>query len=204
MPQATFLSVPMATKYVIVQPKITLLRSLTQQNVTDFQHDVILQSQGDAVELFDGMSPLLSALTFAIVYEIAQEVVFRLNNGTLILLFDHQATESLRPEVEESLWVEMLKVKNKSIAVRDVSWPTPEITIDLSTIWSHTREHNDLVARTKLFIKSLAGYLKPGLTIHLHGEIPCLPLLVAIYLVRPYGHNIDYTDLKGKSVTLFS
>lgn len=205
MPQATSSFVPVATEYVIVQPKIALLGSLDPQSIADFQRDIMLQAQGDAIELFDGMPSLLSALTFATVYDLAKEAVFRLANGQLVLLFDHQSTEPLRPEgVEESVWTEMLKVKNKSIAVQDVSGPTPEVTIDLSNIWSRTRENDNIIARTKLFIKSLAGYLQPGLTIHLRGEISSLPLLVAVYLVRPYGHTIDYTDAEGKGVTLFS
>jgi hypothetical protein len=205
MSQTTSSFVPMTTEYITVQPKIALLGSLTPQNIADFQRDVMLQAQGDSVELSEGMPPLLSALTFATVYDLVQEAVFRLANGQLVLLFDHQSTEPLRPaEVEKSVWIEILKIKNKSIAVQDVSGPAPEVTIDLSAIWNRTREHDDLIARTKLFIKSLAGYLQPGLTVHLIGEIPNLPFLAAVYLVRPYGHTIDFTDAKGETVTLFS
>jgi hypothetical protein len=206
MPQvaSSSVSVPVATEYVIVEPKIALLGTLTPQNVADFQRDIMLQAQGDTIELSDGMPPLLSALTFATVYDIAMEAVFRLNNGTLVLLFDHQANEPLRPKVDESVWTEMLKVKNKNMIVQDVSCPTPEVTLDLSAIWSRTREHDDIVARTKLFIKSFTGYLQPSLAIHLRGEIPCLPLFVAVYLIRPYGHTIDYIDAQGVNITLFS
>ncbi|MBI5222349.1 MAG: hypothetical protein HY980_02525 [Candidatus Magasanikbacteria bacterium] len=198
-------SVSVATEYVVVRSNTSLLGSITPENITAFQRDIMLQTQGEAVELSDGLPLLISALTLATIYDIAKEAVLHLNNGALILLFDHQSVEQLRPEeVDESVWTEMLKVKNKSIAVQDISCPTREVMIDLSAIWDNTRAHDDIIARTKLFIKSLAKYLKPGLTIHLRGEVPCLPLLTAIYLMRPYGHTIDYTDAQSANVILFS
>lgn len=198
-------SVSVATEYVVVQPQTTLVGSVTPANIASLQREVALQAQGEAVELFDGMPPLTTALSFAAVYDIADETVFRLSNGQLVLLFDHQPKETLRPEeVDESIWAEILKVKNKGVTVQDISTPTSETVIDLAALWSRVREHDDIIARTKLFIKSLAGALEPAITVRLRGEIPNLPLLSAIYLTRPYGHTVLFEDAHTGSVTLFS
>lgn len=198
-------SPPVATEYVVVQPQTTLIGSITPTDIASLQREVTLQAQGEAVELFDGMPPLTTALSFAAVYDIADEAVFRLSNGQLVLLFDHQPKETLRPEeVDETIWAEILKVKNKGVTVQDISTPTPEVVIDLAALWSRVREHDDLIARTKLFIKLLAGALEPAITVRLQGVVPNLPLLSAIYLTRPYGHTVIFEDAHGGSVTLFS
>ena len=198
-------SPPVATEYVVVQPQTMLVGSVTPADIASLQREVTLQAQGEAVSLFDGMPPLTTALSFAAMYDIADEAVFRISNGQLILLFDHQPKETLRPEeVNETIWAEILKAKNKNIAVQDISVPKSEVVVDLAALWSRVREHDDIVARTKLFIKSLASVLEPGLTVRLHGEIPNLPLLSAIYLARPYGHTVTFEDAYGNSVALFS
>ena len=194
-----------ATEYALVQPQPTLIGPMTPEAITAFQRTVTLQGQGEAVQFFDGMPALTTALAFATIYDIADEAVFHISTGELVLLFDHQAKETLRAEeVDEAIWGEILKVKNKGISVQDIAAPAPKITLDLATLWSRVREHNDIITRTKLFIKSLAPILTPAMTIHLHGEIPNLALLSAIYLVRPYGYTITYADAHGGNVTLFS
>ncbi|GEM_PF-2395688 len=204
MPAGLF-SPPVATEYVVVQPQTTVAESITPANIVSLQREVTLQAQGEAVELFDGMPPLTTALSFVAVYDIADETVFRLSNGQLVLLFDHQPKETLRPgEVDETIWAEILKAKSKSVAVQGISAPTSGIVIDIAALWSRVREHDDIIARTKLFIKSLAGVLKPAMTVRLRGEIPNLPLLSAIYLARPYGHTVIFEDTHGGCVTLFS
>ncbi|OGQ44847.1 MAG: hypothetical protein A3H42_01260 [Deltaproteobacteria bacterium RIFCSPLOWO2_02_FULL_46_8] len=193
-----------AIEYVVVQPQTTLVGSVTPASIASLRREVTIQAQGEDVELFDGMSPLTAALSFAAVYDIADEAVLRIRNGPLVLLFDHQPKEILRPEeVDETIWAEMLKVKNKSVAVQDISAPAPETVIDLVALWSRAQEHDDIVARTRRFIKSLVRALEPAMTVRLRGEIPDLPLLSAIYLVRPYGHTVLFEDAHGGSVTLF-
>ena len=198
-------SPPVATEYVVVQPQTTLVGSVTPASIASLQREVTLQAQGEAVELFDGMPPITTALSFAATYDIADEAVFRISNGRLVLLFDHQPKETLRPkEVDETIWAEILKVKNKGVTVQDISTPITETVIDLATLWSRVREHDNIIVSTKLFIKSLAGALEPAITVRLRGEIPNLPLLSAIYLIRPYGHTVIFEDAHGASVTLFS
>jgi hypothetical protein len=79
-----------------------------------------------------------------------------------------------------------------------------ELKINLGSIWNKAPEHDDMVARTTFFVKSFFSVLKPAITISLQGEIPSLPLLIAIYLARPYGHTITFTDNHNNTVTLFS
>lgn len=202
MPQS---SAPVATEYVVVRPQTTLVGAVTPTNIAILQREVALQAQGEAVELFDGMPPLTAALSFATVYDIADEAVFRLSNGPITLIFDHQSKEILRPKgVDETIWAEILKVKNKGVAVQDIATPITETVIDLAALWSRVREHDNIIARTKLFIKSLADTLDPAITVRLRGEIPNLPLLSAIYLARPYGHTVIFEDARGGSVALFS
>jgi hypothetical protein len=196
-----------ATEYTVVQPQITLVApgSVTPANLATLQREVALQAQGEAALLFDGMQAMTTAFSFATIYDIADEAVFRLSNGQAVLLFDHQSKEALRPEVvDETIWAEILKVKNKSVTVQDVATPAPELTIDLAGLWSRVKEHNDLITRTKFFIKNFFNTLSPAMTVRLRGEIPNLPLLTAIYITRPYGHTIIFEDAQGTSVVLFS
>ncbi len=197
MPQGT---VPLlVTEYIPIQFPVntTALDTL--------RHDVALQSQGEAVELFDTMSVLVTAVSCATIYDSADEAILHLNTGQRVLLFDHQPNKKLRPEgIDETLWTEILKIKNKSTAITDVSGPQSEVTIDLALIWNHIKKDTDIIGQTKFFIQSFFSSLTPGITIHLQGEIPTLPLFFAIYLARPYGYTIMFEDTEGTRVTLFS
>jgi hypothetical protein len=198
-------SIPAMTEYVLVQPKTLLVDSVTPAMIESLQREVILQAQGEAVELFADRSSLTVALAFATVYDIADEVILRLSSDQLVLLFDHQPKDTVRPnQVNEALWAEILKIKKKSIFVQDILAPKTEVTIDLSALWSQVRKHDDPIAHTKLFIKALTEVLEPAVTVRLLGEIPNLPLLSTIYLVRPYGHKIIFEDNQSLTVTLFS
>ncbi|MBU1131870.1 hypothetical protein KKC32_01270 [Patescibacteria group bacterium] len=202
MGQASPLS---ATEYVLIQPQTNLAESSTPENIALLQREVILRAQGEAVELFDGLLPLSTILTFAAIYDIADEAVFRLLDGRLVLLFDHQPKGTMRSEeVDEIIWAEILKVKSKGVTVQDICGPKSEVIIDLASIWSRVRENDDIIARTKVFIKALFGFLEPAVIVRLRGEIPNLPLISAVYLVRPYGHRVIFDDARGNSVNIFS
>lgn len=206
MPQ-TISSPLVATEYITVQPQTTFAASgsVTPANLAAFQSEVALQAQGEATLLLDGMSAMTTAFLFATVYDIADETVFRLSGGQMVLLFDHQSKKTLRPEaVDETIWTEILKEKKGSVLVQDISMPPPERTIDLAGLWSRVKEHDDLITRTKFFIRIFSNTLSPAMTVRLRGEIPNLPLLSAIYMARPYGHSILFEDAQGGSVVLFS
>lgn len=206
MSQAIF-SPLVAVEYVAVKPQTTLIStgSITPTNLVALQREIALQAQGEANLLFDGMPAMVTAFSFSTIYDIANEVVLLLKNGHAVLLFDHQSEEVLRPEeVDETIWTEILKVKNESVTVLDVPMPVPDLEIDLGYLWSLVNEHYDIITRTKLFIKTFFSALTPAMTIRLRGEIPNLPLLVALYITRPYGHTIIFEDVQGNSVILFS
>ncbi len=198
-------SIPEATEYVVVQPKTTLAETVTPAAIASLRREVIFQAQGEAVELFDGMPSLTTALSFAAAYDVADEIVFRIDSDRLILIFDHQPKENLRPEeVDETIWKEILKLKEKIVIAQDTLAPTPELTVDLAVIWERAGENNDIIARTKIFIELFVKELKPAVAVHLRGEIPNLPLLAAIYLARPCGHTVIFEDAAGNSIILFS
>lgn len=196
--------IPVVTEYVAVRPKSILSELLTQANIELLLHEVILQAQGETIELFDCMSSFTAVLSFSAVYDIADETVFRLTDGRLVLLFDHKFRQTFRPkEVNEIIWNKILKAKSKCVFVQDVATPIPEVVIDLIAIWSNLCKHRDIIVRTKFFIKYIIEELKPAIAIRLIGEIPNLPLLFAVYLARPYGHTVIFEDVNGVEVVLF-
>lgn len=203
MPQTTTVAME-ATEYIPIQVSLPLdLKD--PQSIESFGRAVTLQAQGDAVELFEGHNSSKSAIMFASVYNVATEAVLHLTDTRSVLLFDHSSGFSLRPEhIDETIWSEILKFKNKGFSVQDVAMPEPETLIDLNWIWSHVKENDDTILRTKAFIKSFAPVLNPSLNIVLQGEIPTLPFLVALYLLRPYGQAIQYKDNSGATIPLFS
>ncbi len=202
MTETTPSTIPAVIEYIAIHPKTELLGSLTEKEIADFKRDVILQAQGDPVMLSDDTPAIVAALMFAAVYNVATEVVLCQSNKAMVLLFDHQAVKPLRPKnVNEKIWTQILLEKEKDISTNDAN---RESTIDLQKIWQRAAEENDLISCVNYFIKSLADHLQPCATLRLRGTIPCLPLMAAIYVTRPYGQNIIYTDADLRSVTLFS
>ncbi|OIO52204.1 hypothetical protein COY93_02310 [Candidatus Uhrbacteria bacterium CG_4_10_14_0_8_um_filter_58_22] len=188
----------------------------------DFLYDLRLQVQGEAVEIPDGLPAAVAALTLAAAYELSAEVVFRPRDDDdfRVLIFDHQGMpqeQLFRPdEVNETLWSEIKQAIETVTPVSEYLTPSSDTEIDLSNVWSavpdsavdaHANNTDDsslLADRTKQFARSLVGQLRHGLHLHLFGEIPTLPLLVAVYLSRPFGLTVDYTDKSGRKATLFS
>jgi hypothetical protein len=196
------LSVPGAIEYVPIEPNTELLGSLTPEDVANFKRDIILGAQGVAVQISEDTPPIPAALAFAAAYDVATEAVLRRENGTLILLFSHQAAKPLRPSgVDESIWQEMAKEKERVIASETLA---RELAIDLLKLWRRAGEENGFIACVKFFIELLLKELRPCVALHLRGSVPSLPLLAAIYVARPYGQTIDYTDDAGRNVILFS
>jgi hypothetical protein len=202
MSEITPISVPGAIEYVPLEPKTELLGVLTPDDVANFKRDIILKAQGVAVQISEDTPPIPAALAFAAAYDVATEAVLRRENGALILLFDHEAVKPLRPDqVDESIWQEMVKEKEKVVALEA---PARELAIDLIKLWRRAGEENGFIACVKFFIELLLKELQPCLALHLRGAVPSLPLLAAIYVARPYGKTIKYTDDAGRNVILFS
>jgi hypothetical protein len=191
-----------AIEYFPIEPKTELLGSLSPKDVANFTRDIILQAQGVAVQISEDTPPIPAALALAVAYDVATEAVLRRENGALILLFDHEAVKPLRPDqVDESIWQEIMKEKERVIASEA---PARELTIDLLKLWRRASEENGFIACVKFFIKLLIKELQPCATLHLRGAVPCLLFLAAVYVARPYGKTIDYTDDAGRNVILFS
>jgi hypothetical protein len=194
-----------AVEYILLEPTVLLAQPMTPENLALFQRAIAFQAQGDYVELPAGWAGGQAAAALVAIYELAREAVVRLDDGRLVLLFDHEEQEKLRLEdVDETIWQEILKFKNKIDLVQDVAAPKPELALDLALLWNRTKEQTDLLARTKIFIKELATALAPAMTIILRGDIPNLPLLAAIYLARPSGHRIIFENADKTRVILFS
>lgn len=203
MTNAQAVASPMvAAEYTLVSPPGINLHD--PQSVRDFRTQVTLQAQGDPA-IFDARTPLLGlALSFASAYDVATQALLRLEDGRLVLLFDHETRDLIPPEeIDETIWAELLKHRNKMTSAQDVATPTPENIVDISALWSRVKEHDDVVTRTKLFLKALAPMCTPCATLKLRGEIPALPLLAALYLARPSAYTVECADVSG-NVTLFT
>ncbi|MFH2062538.1 MAG: hypothetical protein ABIJ46_00080 [bacterium] len=193
-----------AVEYAVVRPEMALLDPSKPSSVSDLRYDVALQVQGTAAEIPDGLSPLVSALVMATIYDLSTEAVWRSPDGMLVLLFSHCSVEPLRPDgVRTEVWDEIVRLKEGVVPVSEVPLPSPEIFVDLSEIWGQTEGDFDLVTRTVRFVGILAEHFRPGLILCLKGDLPTLPLLAAVYISRPFGVTIDYADGQEMRVNLF-
>lgn len=176
------------------------------QSVQNFRTQIALQVQGDPV-VFDAKMPLSAlALGFTVAYEVATQAFLQLEDGRKVLVFDHETRDLMQSEtIDETVWSEVLKLKNKVISARNVATPTPETIIDLGILWNRTKEQDDIIIRTKFFMKNFVQNLSPSLTLRLLGDIPALPLLAAVYLARPAAYTVEYADPhSGMNVMLFA
>ena len=223
MTKTTLNIAPSVVEYAVPQLDLGLLgQDGKNDQIDDFLYDLRLQVQGEAVEIPDSLPAAAAALTLAAAYELSAEAVFRPrdDDNFRVLIFDHQGMPQerlFRPDgVDETLWLEIKRAIETVTPVSEYLTPSPDTEIDLSNIWSavpdsaddisanKANDPNFLTDRTKQFVRSLVVRLRHGLHLHLFGEIPTLPLLAAVYLSRPFGLTVDYTDKSGQKVTLFS
>jgi len=80
-------------KYILVSPPA--LNPNDQQSINDFRTQVVLQTQGDPA-IFQTETPVLPlALAFAASYDVATQALLRLDDGRLVLLFDHETRNTI-------------------------------------------------------------------------------------------------------------
>jgi hypothetical protein len=174
------------------------------QSIANLRTQVTLQTQGDPA-IFDAKTPQTAlVLAFAAACDAATQAILRLEDGRAVLLFDHETRQLIPQEpMEESVSVEIKKLRGKISAAEDVAAPTPEKTVDLAAMWSESGTSEDVVTNTKLFLKRLVLALKPAMILRLQGDIPALPLLAALYLARPSGRAVEHQNNAGTIAVLF-
>lgn len=177
----------------------------TPQGCNDFRNYIALQAQGEIAVLLDDVPGAMATVAFATIYDVADEALLRLSNGQLIRIFLHTREPIAYTEkIADDIWNEIKKIKNKRDNIFDLADAPPEFYLDLALLWEQTKG-DAVVTRTKHFIKLLTNKLRSSLVLHLFGEIPTLPLLVAVYLARPYGKEIFYQEnAEARQVLLFS
>ena len=158
-----------------------------------------LTYQGKRIEFIEGMNSLDLIKVFKTAYNLSPEAIFKQKDGTIFLIWDHSIETVLRPErVDESLWQE---IQEASLDFPFNKKRVTKTTIDIESIWKKNKLSKDSI---KLFIKALVKELKPSTVLILKGEIPNLPLLVAMYISRPYGKGIFFEDNYEERIRIFS
>lgn len=89
-----------ASEYAVV--KIPTLIPSDTQSISDFRINVALQIQGEPA-IFDAKNHATAlVLAFATAYDLATQVILRLEDGRAVLIFDHESRDLLTPEpIEE-------------------------------------------------------------------------------------------------------
>lgn len=171
----------------------------------DFKSNLILQIQGQAVELNENMPIDKLALLFALSYEYANQLVLRLKNNDLFLIFSHTDNLFLNKENAKLDLLETFeKIKENAKFVNNIAMPNPEFTVNLSKEFKKIKSKSNMVLQTKDFIDKMPQILKPAVNINLQGQIPALAFLFFIYFARSYGHNIFYIDNQKNKIVLFN
>jgi len=188
-------------EYTVVLPPSLILND--PESIADFCKKVSLQVQGDLAVLNSEIPVEALLVSFAVIYRTATQALLR-SADDLVLIFDHETRNLVSNEkVDDSVWLEISKLKDEIVVVGDIALPTFEHIVDLSVFWNETKESDNLIDRTKDFLKKLSENSTPAMTLKLQGSLPSLPLLSAIYLLRPSGHTIQYQNDSGEFLTLF-
>lgn len=189
-------------EYVVVVPPVLVLSD--PQSIMNFCRQVTLQVQGKPAIIDEQIANESLSLSLAVAYEVATRIVLRLEDGQMILIFDHETRNLVSEEkIDDSVWLEISKLKDDVVIVGDITLPPLEHVVDLAVVWNEIDESNNLIDRTKTFLRKIVENSEPAMTLKLRGEIPSLPLLAAVYLLRPFGHTIQYQNNVGEHATLF-
>ena len=147
--------------------------------------NILLQTQGDPVEIKESTDILTLMVVFNTVRTVCPEAVFKFTTGEMILLFNHQKKDVLRPnEIIEGFtdfdWKEVDKEKK-----------VEEINLDLDLIWQETSGQG-LLDRIKLSLKAINERLKNTGKIILTGSMQPLIFLFAQYKSYEFADEIYY------------
>jgi len=177
-----------AAEYVtLVLPEIDWRN---EASIKEFKRNVILQAQGEPVIFEENLfTPVTAALAFGAIADVATQILIRLTDGRLMMIFDHE-TRGFLPglEIDMSTWEAILESRKHLQFVSDVALPRPELVVDLG--------EGELA--------EVAKQLQPCMTLQLKGEVSLLSLLAAIYLARPTCRTMDYVDGSGQTVNIFA
>ena len=174
------------------------------KSLANLKLSVCLKAQGQAIEI-SGNAQLADLLwIFASTFNVASEVVVRLKDDRLVMILNHHEQVFLKPEmVNELVWHEMEKIKEKVQFIQKMAMPPRESVIDLIKEWQVVKKDEDIISETVKFIQLIPNFLNPAMHIVIQGTIPVLPALCLVYLIRSYAYNVSYKDEKGNIIPLF-
>ena len=144
----------------------------------DLKTYVLLQTQGESVELIESPRIALSMFIFNIIHSVCPEVVFRTNSGGRHIIYDHQPETVIHPVgVNEALSVKQDFTSHET--------PQNNVEINLEEIWNSISDEKEDAKILRSLEKVKGEIRKTGKTTII-GDVPLLLILCAQHLV---GHN---------------
>ncbi len=189
---------PSVLSYIPLEPNI---KDLTDLAIIEFKKKSILDAEGDAIEIPDNLHAVSYAVFLSAIYACAKELIIQLEDGRKALIFSHILPELyIHPRaIITKVFDEIGMIKSESFKDKKQK----DIQIDISEIWNAIPSDKDTIERTISFLKKVSKKLAYHHEIEIIGDIPALPLLSAIYLMRGYGTKIFYVTKGGKKINLF-
>ncbi len=188
---------PSVLSYISLEP---LLTDFSESAILDFKSKIILEAQGDAVEIKGNINPSLCPIVISALYNCTKELVLKLSDERKVIIFSHISPEfCIRPEgmifeVQEKI----IEIKEEAEIAKKENY-----TIDILEIWNGIKSDTDIVKKTILFLNQLKKKIAYSDVIEIEGEIPALPLLSAAYLMRGFGKEIYYANSMVSKIRLF-
>lgn len=161
---------------------------------------ILLEVQGEAVEVSEEYSlPILMA-AFDIIHKVSPEMILISKSGKRVLIFEHWSKPMLRDEdiiaINETKTVIHKKEDEESQGF------VAELIIDLTNIWKIGTQEDNLEAIKKA-LKKIETSIKPSMTVTLTGKAPVLIYLLAQHLLYGKTGEIWYQEnLASQSIRI--
>jgi hypothetical protein len=178
------ISIPEAIAYTRLTLPFSIPTDISQ--IKALRENITLQTQGEAIEVSEEYPIPLLMIAFDVVHQTSPEMVLRLNSGKRILLFDHWGTPVLRNKDIYSVKTVTEHKKSKKF--------TPELTIDLGTIWKKTDTKDDALRTIKDALQETEKLTKPAVVTTLVGKAPALLFLLVQHSLYGKTGEIWYQE----------
>lgn len=159
-----------------------------------FCNDLVLQIQGESVELEDTTNHPLLLIAFLLIEKYSQELVF-VAGAERFSLFDYHRSPIIEPNPAAVIFSE------KDLTFKSPLEAVEKLNINLEEIWANYNEI-EIINHLKLNLEHFKKIIRPAKSITLTGIVPSLFLLYVFIILKNVSKEIYYqakeTDLPIK------
>lgn len=150
----------------------------------DLKNYILLQCQGESIELIESPKTPLSMYVFSILHEVCPEVVLRTYDNELYTIYSHQPKELVYPnKVNRDL------ISDQDFIAKPIS--SESLLINIEDLWSLSKQLN-LTSRIIETIEKIKPKIKQVKKTTIQGDVPLLLTLCVQHLINNNSKQIFY------------